>query len=38
MILAFDNGYKKVFSDVPMIGFKISENAKAHLGQSQLPD
>ena len=38
MILASDDGYKKVFPDVPMIGFKINKNFKAHLVKSQLTD
>ena len=36
MILAFDDGHKKVFPEVPMIGFKIHKNLKAHLVRSQL--
>ena len=35
VILASDDGHKK---DVPMIGFKINKNLKAHLVRSQLPD
>ena len=31
-------GHKKVFPDVPMIGFKINKNLKAQLVKSQLPD
>ena len=38
MILASDDGHKKVFPDVPMIGFKVNKNLKAHLVRSQLPD
>ena len=38
MILASDDGYKKVFPNIPMIGFKINKNLKAHLVRSQLPD
>ena len=38
MILASDDGHKKVFPDVPMIGFKNNKNLKAHLVRSQLPD
>ena len=38
MILASDNEHKKVFPDVPMIGFKINKNLKAYLVRSQLPD
>ena len=37
MILASDDGHKKVFPDVPMIRFK-NKNLKAHLVRSQLPD
>ena len=38
VILASDDGHKKVFPDVPMIGFKNNTNLKAHLVRSQLPD
>ena len=38
VILASDDGHKKVFPNVPMIGFKINKNLKAHLVRSQLPD
>ena len=38
VILASDDGHKKVFPDVPMTGFKISKNLKAHLVRSQMPD
>ena len=38
MILASDDGHKKGFPDVPMIGFKIHKNLKAQLIRSQLPD
>ena len=38
MILVFDDGHKKVFPDVPMIGFKINKILKARLVRSQLPD
>ena len=38
MILAFDDGHKKVFPNVPMIGFKINKILKAHSVRSQLPD
>ena len=38
MILASDDGHKKVFPDVPMVGFKNNKNLKAHLVRSQLPD
>ena len=38
VILASDNGHKKVFPDIPMTGFKIIKNLKAHLVRSQLPN
>ena len=38
VILASHNGHKKVFPDVPLTGFKINRNLKAHLVRSQLPD
>ena len=38
VILASDDGHKKVFPDVPMIGFKNNKNLKAHFVRSQLPD
>ena len=38
MILAPNDGHKKKFPDVPMIGFKINKNLKALLVKSQLPD
>ena len=38
MTLASDDGHKIVFPDVPMIGFKINKNLKAHLVKSRLPD
>ena len=38
VILASDEEHKKVFPDVPMIGFKNNKNLKAHLVRSQLPD
>ena len=38
VILASDDGHKKVFPDVPMIGFKINKSLKAQLVRSQLPD
>ena len=38
MILASDDGHKKVFPEVPIIGFKINKNLEAHLVRSQLPD
>ena len=36
MILATDDGHKKVSPKVPMIGFKNNKNLKAHLVRSQL--
>ena len=38
MIVAFDDEHKKVFPDVPMIGFKNNKNLKTYLTDSQLPD
>ena len=38
MILASDDGHKKVFPDVRMIGFKINKSLKAQLVRSPLPD
>ena len=38
MILASDDGHKKVFPDVPLIGFKNNKNLKAHLVGSQSTD
>ena len=38
VILASDDGHKKVFPDVPLVGFKNNKNLKAHLVRSQLPD
>ena len=38
VILASDDGHKKLFPDVPMIDFKINKNLKTHLVRSQLPD
>ena len=38
MILAYDDGHKKVFPDFPMVGFKINKNLKVHLVRSQLQD
>ena len=37
-ILASDDGYKKVFPDVPLVGFKNNKKLKAHLVRSQLTD
>ena len=36
--LASDDGHKKVFPDVPMIGLKFNKTLKEHLVRSQLPD
>ena len=38
MILASDDGHKKVFPDVPLVGFKNNKNLKTHFVRSQLPD
>ena len=38
MILASDDGNKKVFPDVPMIDIKSNKNLKTQLVRSQLPD
>ena len=38
LILASDDGHKKLFTEIPMIGFKNNKNLKAHLVRSQLPD
>ena len=38
MILASYDEHKKVFPEVPMIGFKINKNLKVHLVRSQLAD
>ena len=35
VILASNDGHKKVFPDAPMIGFKVNKNLKAHLVRSQ---
>ena len=37
MILASEDGHKKVIPDVPMIGFRSNKNLKTHLVRSQLP-
>ena len=37
VILASNDGHKKVFPDVPMIGYKLNKNLKVHLVRSQLP-
>ena len=31
VVLASDDGHKKVFPDVPLVGFKNNKNLKAHL-------
>ena len=38
VILPFDDGCKKVFSNVIITGFKKKKNLKAHLLRSQLVD
>ena len=38
MVLASDDGHKKELPDVPMVGFKVNKNLKAHLVRSELPD
>ena len=38
VILASDDGHKKLFPEIPMIGIKNNKNLKAHLVRSQLPD
>ena len=38
VILVSDDGHKKIFPDVPMIGFKSNKSLKAHLVRSQLLD
>ena len=38
VVLASDDGHKKVFPDVPLVGFKNNKNLKAHLVRSPLPD
>ena len=38
VILASDDEHKKVFPDVPLVGFKNNKNLKAHLVRSQLLD
>ena len=37
VILASDNGHKKLFPEVTMIGIKTNKNLNAHLVRSQLP-
>ena len=38
VVLASDDGHKKELPDVPMVGFKVNKNLKAHLVRSELPD
>ena len=38
VILACDEGHKKVFPEVPITGFKNSKNLKSHLVRAALPD
>ena len=38
VILASDDGHKKVFPEVPLIGFKNNKSLKAHLVRLQLPE
>ena len=38
VFLASDDGHKKPFPDVPMIGLKNNKNLKAHFLRSKLPD
>ena len=38
VILACDKGHKKVFPEVPIIGFKNNKNLKSHLVRAALPD
>ena len=38
VILASDDGHKKVFPDIPLVSFKNDKNLKTHLVRSQLPD
>ena len=38
VVLTSDDGHKKVFPDIPMIGFKNNKDLKGHLARSQLPD
>ena len=38
VIVACDEGHKKVFPKVPVIGFKNNKNLKSHLVRAALPD
>ena len=38
IILACDHTHKKVFPEVPIIGFKNNKNLKSHLVRPALPD
>ena len=38
LILACDEDYKKVFPEVPIIGFKNNKNLQSHLVRATLPD
>ena len=38
VILASDDGHKKVFPDIPLVSFKNDKNLKTNLVKSQLPD
>ena len=38
VILAYDEDHKKVFPEVPIIGFKNNKNLKSHFVRATLPD
>ena len=38
VILACDKAHKKVFPEVPVIGFKNNKNLKSHLVRAAVPD
>ena len=38
VIIASDDGHKKVLPDIPVTGLKINKNLKAHFVRSQFPD
>ena len=38
IILACDENHKKVFPEVPVIGFKDNKNLKSYLVRANLPD
>ena len=38
VILACDEDHKKVFPEIPIIGFKNNKNLKSHLVRAALPD